>query len=587
MFDVPPDRRVLVLLIVSALLAGVRLYASTVVGFGDSEALYASWALHPQAAYLDHPGLIGLVARWIGDGAAPGPQQAHLMTSVLSTFVPWLLFLVAQRAGASRVAAAGAAIAFALTPEISVGLFALTPDLLLAITWLAALGLFIIGLGSHRRVEEPGEGSRGVKTPPRAKRKGLKRAPPPREPSPDQPTWPLLGAGLLAGVSATAKVSGLLLMASFAAVLVSLARDKDAPRARARRYGWIGIVAGLVVQAPIVMHEVERGFPMLRHRLIDTQRGARPFHVLGNLGALVGGQLVYLSPVFVVLALLLARDLTRRRNEDTTSRVLFWSFAIPIAPLVLLCILSPVAEPHWIAPPLLALPIHAARRADLLTARWKKASVVGAVIALTLTVAAHAWVLVGASARLMPEREESRFDIANELYGWPQAAEAARELMQQAATPLDSTGREVVVVGPHWTICAQLHVALPGVRVGCATPIRDDFDDWLPRDSWRNAAHVLFVTDNRFETDGAAELPLHARLSQSRVRTLRGGRPARVFTLYLYSRMSSAELTPTGTRELYSESDPRVGDIGWSPASRMSAMSSSWVGFGVVSRRSP
>ena len=28
-------------------------------GFGDSEALYACYALHPQPAYLDHPALIG------------------------------------------------------------------------------------------------------------------------------------------------------------------------------------------------------------------------------------------------------------------------------------------------------------------------------------------------------------------------------------------------------------------------------------------------------------------------------------------------------------------------------------------------
>ena len=34
----------------------VRLLAAESVGFGDSEALYASYALFPQPAYLDHPG---------------------------------------------------------------------------------------------------------------------------------------------------------------------------------------------------------------------------------------------------------------------------------------------------------------------------------------------------------------------------------------------------------------------------------------------------------------------------------------------------------------------------------------------------
>ena len=55
----------------------LRLAASATVGFGDSEALYAAYALHPQPAYLDHPGLIGIVAREIGAGTAPTPRQAH------------------------------------------------------------------------------------------------------------------------------------------------------------------------------------------------------------------------------------------------------------------------------------------------------------------------------------------------------------------------------------------------------------------------------------------------------------------------------------------------------------------------------
>src|SRR6185503_15989138 len=49
--------------VVSVVLLAVRLAAARVVGFGDSEALYACYALHPQPAYLDHPGLVGLFAR--------------------------------------------------------------------------------------------------------------------------------------------------------------------------------------------------------------------------------------------------------------------------------------------------------------------------------------------------------------------------------------------------------------------------------------------------------------------------------------------------------------------------------------------
>src|SRR5207248_9764051 len=50
----------------SAALLVARLFAAGRVGFGDSVALYACWAMHPQPAYLDDPGLAGILARAIG-----------------------------------------------------------------------------------------------------------------------------------------------------------------------------------------------------------------------------------------------------------------------------------------------------------------------------------------------------------------------------------------------------------------------------------------------------------------------------------------------------------------------------------------
>src|ERR1700722_20500115 len=81
------------LVAVTGALLAVRLFASQRVGFGDSEALYAAYALHPQPAYLDHPGLIGLFARAIGGGTAPSPERAHWVTTALAAAVPWEMAL--------------------------------------------------------------------------------------------------------------------------------------------------------------------------------------------------------------------------------------------------------------------------------------------------------------------------------------------------------------------------------------------------------------------------------------------------------------------------------------------------------------
>ncbi len=70
-----PGTRLRQALWLSLALLGLRLHASYGLGYGDAEALYASYAMHPQPAYLDHPGLIGYLLRLLGGGTAPSPHQ--------------------------------------------------------------------------------------------------------------------------------------------------------------------------------------------------------------------------------------------------------------------------------------------------------------------------------------------------------------------------------------------------------------------------------------------------------------------------------------------------------------------------------
>ncbi|MEO6573932.1 MAG: glycosyltransferase family 39 protein, partial [Polyangiaceae bacterium] len=317
------DLPLLALVLVSGALLSTRLMAAAAVGFGDSEALYASYALHPAPAYLDHPGLIGMVARAIGSGTAPSPHAAHQVTAVLATLVPWLVVLAARAAGAEKKSAYIAGLVVAICPEISVGLFAMTPDLLLAILWLGTLGLAALALSG---------------------------------PPSNRSAACFVGAGLLAGIAFSAKVPGALLFVA----LICAYFSRSAKDHQRTMWPWAGLALGAIVIFPVVWFEAHTGFPMLRHRLIDTQVGAGPS--LRNVGAVVAGQLLYVSPVLVLLAAWSAIDLFRKRHEDAIATLLWFAFIVPFVPLVLLSLWSRVAEPHWIAPALLALPIHAARR---------------------------------------------------------------------------------------------------------------------------------------------------------------------------------------------------------------------------------
>jgi hypothetical protein len=486
------------LALLSAGLLGVRLFAASRVGFGDAEALYASYALHPQPAYLDHTGLIGAVARAVGGGTSPSPGSAHVVTSILSTLAPWVVALACRACGASWPRSFAAALVFALVPEVAIGLFGMTPDLLLTLAWAGALAL-----GAHALRSTPGSA---------------------------RAAWAFAAGGVLAGVAAASKVTGVTLMAGLAVTYAS-----RAARPHCRTVApWAGLCAGALVLSPIALFEARTGWPMLRHRLVDTQ--ASSGLSWRNAGALVGGQIVYLSPLTAILAALAGRELWRRRG-DTIGRLLSACCLVPLGALLPLCMWSRVAEPHWIAPALLAL-VPAAARAPVTPSR--RLVVASCALGGALIAFVFAWALLPSSLRLAPASYDPRLDLANDLYGWSDVLRVVREEAALAEPSFHDARRNVVVVGPHWVICAQLEAALRGqLPVGCNTPVRDDFDDWLPRDRWRSAAVIVWVTDARFPT--APELPSHATLRTREVLIERGARTVRRFAITVFVRSAEAE----------------------------------------------
>jgi len=491
-----------VLTAITVALLAVRLVATGRVGFADSEALYAAYALHPQPAYLDHPGLIGLFARVIGSGTAPSPARAHLVTTVLSGALPWAMAGTCRACGAPWARVFIAAAAFALVPEIAVGLFAMTPDLLLSFAWIGAMAAVASGLRAS-----PGSRRAGVM---------------------------FAAAGLLAGVGTATHASGFLLLMALAATYASRpARPHGLTAAP-----WGGLAIGAIVLIPIVAFESRSGWPMLRHRLVDTQHGSG--FSLRNLGALVGGQVAYLSPLVAVLAILAARTAWRDR-ADPVGRMLLLTAAIPAAVLVPLCLWSTVAEPHWLAPALLSLVPVAARSASA----PKRAALVRSMALAGLFVAAvHAWVLVPGAARLVPASYDPRFDIANELFGWPRVIDAVREEVTAETTPLTDFGG-VAVVGPHWVICAQLEVGLrrrgADIPVGCETPTGDDYAEWWPHRRWMSADSIVWVSDGRFgDSPDSREFAAY-RVDRARhINILRDGREARRFVILVLTRRAQS-----------------------------------------------
>jgi hypothetical protein len=105
---------------------------------------------------------------------------------------------------------------------------------------------------------------------------------------------------------------------------------------------------------------------------------------------------------------------------------------------------------------------------------------------------------------------------------------------------------DVVVIGPHWVVCAQLHAALgPRIRVGCMTKTGDDFENWYPRARWESADTLVFVSDNRFDIDAAGLFPDRVEVLERAIPVFRGGKLARRFTLTVLDRKAHAQKSRT------------------------------------------
>lgn len=516
-------------ILTSGLLLLLRLHATKTLAFGDSEALYASYALFPQPAYVDHPGLIGVVARWIGDGGAPSPQAAHTFSSMAATALPWLGAWAARAAGASAAGSLRTLLALALAPEMAIGLFGFCPDLLLSIAWIVALGLSALAV----RLPKGSLGALGA----------------------------TLGAGLFVGVATMAKVSGALL--GLALLVFTLGNDQ---RWRWKTLGaWAALAAATVLVLPLLAWEATGGAPMVVHRLITTQ--AEAGFSLRNLGALLGGQLLYVTPPFLIGAWLLLKVLHKTRASDPILRLLWLSSVVPAVPLLILCLWSKQAEPHWIAPAYLSLAVALAKTSVVTRTVARSSVVVGALVIVI------AWTAIATPlpVRVLGASYRPRFDISNDMYAWG----PARSLLLDAlrSTTLDR-GAPPVVVGPHWTVCAQAQAALGHqAAVGCNTPLRDDFDRWLPRQRWLSAPSVLFVYDDRFPVDPRRALGLRTITAKSHVRVRRGGQTVR--TVYVVRLDKPEDLAQP------------AGGSADNPAAASIARSKSGPALGVVSRVSP
>ncbi len=477
-----------------------RLVLAASVGLGDVEAYYWVWAQHLDWSYFDHGPLVAWTiaasTAVFGDGTF-GVRALFVAQSALTMgLVGW----TAARLSARYRWRAGfvAVAALCSLPMFIIAGAAANPDGPLLLATMLCLAALV-----------------------RAQQK-----------KPSSMTWLTLAA-LAAGVATCAKLFGAFLL--IAAFVVAL-------RAKRRLLAvLLAFLAFWIGAAPVLWWNVHHDFVTVSYHLIGRHSSAVG-PSLANLGKLIGGQLAYAGPITVVALWTVAVSLWRRRRDDADGdsvdeRLLLWSALPLLTAAYLLILIVPNAEPHWPAagylPLLLAL-------APWLLARWPVSrrlrgfSWAAIALAAITFIAFNAHVASDLGVRLMPASYVPRYDLANELYGWPTVAAAVRRARERALRRRPHA--MVSAAGCHYTSCSQLRYAArdSSLEVLCPSPRADQFDLLPGGDgSQRRGLDLIYVLDERFPFPAATLYRCAETRTLDHVVIRRGGHVVRRFALEL------------------------------------------------------
>ncbi|MDJ0766002.1 MAG: glycosyltransferase family 39 protein [Myxococcota bacterium] len=463
-----------------------NLVASSLVGLGDAEALYYCYGKHPSLSYLDHPPLIGwllFVATW---ALGTSVFSVRIVSFAMCALAVLFMTLLTRTIYGQR-AANWSCLLLLGTPIFSVGMIAATPDAPLTVLWIIFTWQLYCAL-RHDRVT----------------------------------AWTQLGRptllGCLLGLSFLAKYTGACLIVT---VLIIVSRPQG--RMWLRRPGfWLGVLAAAVVASPVFIWNIDHAWAGAYHRLVWTQTSSGLS--LRNAGALLGGQALYIGVPMLVIFCWAGIRTWQQRGRHSDPLLLLYASLPALAATYGLVLWSPVAEPHWPAAGYLPLFVAAAGAISASSAKIQQLARVAVGLGIMALLILQLLVLTPILPFVTPQAlYQPKYDLANELQGWPEVAETIRKL----------NGDRNPVVAAFYTQCSQLTFALsnPGdPPVRCVSKEVDDFDLWHgPLDP--NIDRALFVTDNRFDHDPKTVVPGLHPMAETVVPIHRAGRVVRQFRI--------------------------------------------------------
>ncbi len=476
------------------LLTLLRLFVAQRVGLGDAEAYYWTWSRELAWGYFDHGPAVAFLI-WMGTLVlGPTPLGVRFTFILLSALTLWLCGWLAARLAHDGEAGLWAVVGLMAIPVFFVAGAAANPD----VPFSACTILFLLTalFASEKK------------------------------------TWGwLILASFLVGIGICAKLFALVLLLPLLLAAWSYPRRWPALAS--------ALAAALLGALPVLIWNVSHNWASLRYHLQDRHAQAIGFS-LTNVAKLVGGQLGYLTPLVLIGLGAAAVALWRQRQALSHARLFLWTALPLLFSGFLLILFVPNAEPHWPSEGYLPLVVFLGTRLPhwLRSRRCARPLLILALaFSALLVLIFHIHVLTSWGIHLMPARYIPRYDLTNELRGWPQVASGVLEQM--------SRRKNLLVAACHYTTCSQLAFAAQGrFPVLCPSPRRDQFDFTAEGDGSNvRGADVLYVKDERFPYDASSLYHCDEMKRVSTIKIYRAGRVVRQFDLQICQRFMGLRST--------------------------------------------
>lgn len=434
----------------------VRLAFAVHLRLGDDEAYYWEWGQYPDLSYLDHPPMTG----WIGGVFSAifgnnefGVRIGPLLISVLFMI---LVYQFVRQLYRDDTIAFRVVLLFTLIPLFSAGSFMLLPDAPLSLFWLASVVVFY-------RIIETGNGN----------------------------LWFVLGG--VWGLGMLSKYNMFGLPGCVGLFLVLSARHRYW---LFRLKTWLGLVLGLVIFSPVLIWNIQRGFPSFAYHLVERNKGFEfswePVQIF------LVGQLAYLSPLVFFAALVVLWQLGKMALVEKDEKALFlFTMSFPYIVVFSLAVaLSPTGKPHWPAMGYItlfcALPW-------FWKEKWQQGKwwmkVLHPLPVLMVSAAVTAVLLTQSVYPVI--KMNPRLDLTNDLYGWPETGKVAQKAYEEL-----SADAPTIIITRRLNMAAPLCFYTPdNIPVYSISHVNEQYDVWGRGTlaGHPKGGHAVYVADSRFK----------------------------------------------------------------------------------------